>query len=42
MSNYNDYDYDSLMYELNEFLREHTVSELLMLVTDAVKEKEKE
>lgn len=34
------YDYDNMIYELDEFLRDHSVSELLMLVTDAVKEKE--
>lgn len=40
MSRYSSYEYDNLMYELNEFLRDHTVSELLVLVADAVKEKE--
>lgn len=42
MSRYGDYDYDNISYELGEFLRDHVVSELLMLVTDAVERKEAE
>lgn len=42
MSRYGDYDYDNISYELEEFLRDHAVSELLMLVTDAVERKEAE
>ena len=40
MSIYSDSDYDDMIYELEEFLRDHAVSELLKLVTDAVEEKE--
>ena len=40
MSRYDNYDYDNMIYELDEFLRDHAVSELLMLVTDAVERKE--
>lgn len=41
MSRYGDYDYDDMIYELEEFLRHHEVSELLELVHDAVESKEK-
>lgn len=40
MGEYNNFDYDNLVYELNDFLRDHTVSELLMLVTEVVRRKE--
>ena len=42
MSRYGRGDYDDMIYELDEFLREHTISELLRLVTDAVEWKETE
>ena len=42
MSRYGIEDYDDMIYELDEFLREHTISELLRLVTDAVEGKETE
>lgn len=42
MSRYGDYDYDNMIYELDEFLRNHEVSELLKLVTDAVEDIEYE
>lgn len=42
MGRYINSDYDDMIYELLEFLRDHSVSELLMLVTDAVEEKESE
>lgn len=42
MSRYGNYDYDNLIYELDEFLKEHEVSELLRLVTDAVADAEYE
>jgi len=40
MSRYGRTDYDHMSYELDEFLREHKISELLQLVTDAVDYKE--
>ena len=40
MSKYGRGDYDDMFYELDEFLREHKISELLQLVTDAVDYKE--
>ena len=40
MSRYGDSDYDDLIYDLDEFLEDHEVSELLKLVTDAVKDVE--
>jgi len=36
MSRYGRSDYEDMIYELDEFLKEHEVSELLQLVTDAV------
>lgn len=41
MSRYGRGDYDDMIYELDEFLREHTISELLQLVTDAAEYKER-
>ena len=41
MSGYNNYDYDNMIYELGEFLRDHPVSELLKLVTEVIKENER-
>ena len=38
MSRYGRSDYEDLIYELDEFLKEHEVSELLKLVTDAVED----
>ena len=40
MSRYGDSDYDAMIYELEEFLKMHSVSELLKLVHDAVENKE--
>ena len=40
MSRYGRGDYDDMFYELYEFLREHAISELLKLVTDAAEWKE--
>ena len=40
MSRYGIEDYNDMSYELDEFLREHTISELLQLVTDAAERKE--
>ena len=42
MSRYGMYEYDELIYYLDEFLRKHEVSELLKLVTDAVEDIEYE
>lgn len=36
MSKYGDADYDDMFYELDEFLRKHKPSELLILVQEAV------
>lgn len=36
MSRYGRGDFDDMAYELDEFLEDHTASELLRLVTDAV------
>ena len=36
MSRYGDADYDDMIYEIDEFLKEHKPSELLELVHDAV------
>ena len=36
MSRYGNSDYEDLNYELEKFLKEYSVSELLKLVTDAV------
>ena len=41
MSRYNDYDYDNMIWELEEFLKNYNISELLKLVQDAVESKEK-
>lgn len=38
MSRYGRSDYEDFMYELEEFLKEHEVSELLKLVKDAVED----
>lgn len=40
MSRYGNEDYDDMIYELDKFLEEHTISELLRLVTDAAAWKE--
>ena len=40
MSRYDDYAYDNMIYELEEFLKNHSISELLKLVQDAVESKE--
>ena len=40
MARYGDPDYDDMIYYLDEFLKNHEVSELLKLVTDAVDDKE--
>ena len=40
MSRYGRNDYDEMIYELEEFLKTHTVYELLKLVTEAVDSKE--
>ena len=40
MSRYGNSDYDDMIYELEEFLRSHSASELLKLVHDAVEDKE--
>ena len=42
MSRYGRGDYDDMIYELDEFLQDHTASELLRLVTDAVEYKERD
>lgn len=42
MSRYGIYDYDYMIDELHEFLRDHAASELLKLVTDAVEDIEYE
>ena len=42
MSRYGDSDYNYMIYELDEFLRNHEVSKLLKLVTDAVEDIEYE
>lgn len=40
MSRYERSDYDDMFYELDEFLRDHTVAELLQLVASVVEDKE--
>lgn len=40
MSTYDDGAKDDMFYEINEFLKEHTVSELMKIVTDAIAMKE--
>ena len=40
MSRYGRNDYDEMIYELEEFLKNHSISELLKLVRDAVESKE--
>ena len=40
MSRYDRNDYDEMIYELEEFLKTHSVYELLKLVTEAVDSKE--
>ena len=40
MSRYGNNEYDEMIYELEEFLKNHEVSELLRLVRDAVETKE--
>ena len=40
MSRYGRGDYDDMIYELDEFLREHTIAELLQLVAKAAEDKE--
>ena len=40
MSRYGRSDYDDMIYELDEFLRNHTIAELLQLVARAAEDKE--
>ena len=40
MSRYGVEDYDDMIYELDEFLKGHTVAELLQLVAKAAEDKE--
>ena len=40
MSRYDNSDYDAMIYELEEFLKTHSISELLRLIKDAVESKE--
>lgn len=40
MSRYDDYNYDNMIWELEEFLKNHNISELLKLVQDTVENKE--
>ena len=40
MSRYDNYEYDNMIWELEEFLKNHKISELLKLVQDAVENKE--
>lgn len=40
MSRYDDGDKDDMIFELEEFLKTHEISELLALVHDAVENKE--
>lgn len=40
MATYNSEDKEGLRYELDSFLEEHSVSELMELVTDAIRAKE--
>ena len=40
MSRYGRNDYDEMIYELEEFLKTHTITELMKLVYDAVESKE--
>lgn len=40
MSRYGNSEYDDMIYELEEFLKNHNISELLKLVRDAVEDKE--
>ena len=40
MSRYGRGDYDDMIYELDEFLKDHTIAELLQLVASAAEDKE--
>ena len=40
MSRYDNYELDNMIWELEEFLKTHSISDLLKLVQDAVKSKE--
>lgn len=40
MSRYGRNDYDEMIYELEEFLKTHSIYELLKLVTEAIDSKE--
>ena len=40
MSYYGRNDWDDMLYEIREFLKEHNISDLLKIVKDAVEEKE--
>ena len=40
MSRYDDGEKDDLIYELEEFLKNHSIKELMELVTDAIESKE--
>ena len=40
MSRYDDSDKDAMIYELEEFLKDHSITELMELITDAVESKE--
>ena len=40
MSRYDNYELDNMIWELEEFLKTHSISELLKLVRDAVESKE--
>ena len=40
MSYYGNNEWDDMLYEIREFLKEHNISDLLKIVKDAVAEKE--
>ena len=42
MSRFNNWKWDNLSYEICDFLKENTITDLLYIVKDAVEEKEEE
>ena len=40
MSYYGNNEWDDMLYEIREFLKEHNISDLLKIVKDAIAEKE--
>ena len=42
MSRFDNYEWDDLSYEIHEFLKKYSITDLLYIVRDAVEDKEEE